>query len=74
MIDNGFITGTSTKDCPVCHAKMILIETGEVLMSSPEQYVRKWWCGCGYREDAPRRVAVEAEDATMALWRKANAR
>lgn len=61
-----------TKPCE-CGKRMILVETGLVLASIPERYVREWWCGgCGRKETAPPRVAENKDAVEYRRWESAN--
>ena len=61
----------ATKPCPKCGRKMILYETGTVLMSYPCQHERMWWCGCGHVMEAPPRKMGREQDVLRKAWKEA---
>lgn len=60
-----------TKQCK-CGKKMILIDTGTVLISEPPKYKQHWWCKCGHTEVGPIRKAYNIQDFNLDLWESIN--
>ncbi|MCD6197496.1 MAG: hypothetical protein J7K15_02845 [Deltaproteobacteria bacterium] len=48
--------------CPKCGREMVRVKTGTALLVNPPMYPMKWWCQCGYEEDAgTERILSEEE-------------
>ncbi|RTK93076.1 hypothetical protein EKI60_06580 [Candidatus Saccharibacteria bacterium] len=62
----------TTKQCPICHKKMIKEYANYVLTSYPPQYPWHWYCGCGHTEDGGIERGITQEEVTRKQWEKAN--
>lgn len=61
------------RPCDRCTDKMILIETGKVLVHDPPKLEREWWCGCGYTTTAePLNRRTIFSPTTRELWEELN--
>ena len=59
------------KECPTCHAKMVVQWANEVMTSEPPQQRWGWYCGCGHRE----LVGIHVhENSVHDEWKAANAK
>ena len=56
--------------CPKCNRKMIRVRTGIALLVNPPVYPMKWWCQCGYEEDAGTERSLSELELRKAIQEK----
>ncbi len=64
---------SSTKPCPKCNKKMIVLWQGQMMCSNPPQQRWYWWCGCGHSECGGVHVYRDTSPSIKERWEAANA-